>query len=447
MVNIIKQDLTQKNAKSPIITYNPNALTEEEAEEVIVEAPVTGYTVFSSNVFKPKTTRPRPKDVYARAKTYKCCACGYSHDSQKNVFPRSYSNVYAGMNSYLPICKTCIDLLFSSMYEALQDYFSTYRRICMMFDVYYCKDLAVLAWKASRPESRMTTYIEKSANVQFAAKTYADTLFEEETALADERHLNAQFKERYDEMESRYIPLEKRNQELEQTTAQLQIEKESLEQIIGKLQIDHDIVSSVQPLLEKKLIAYKKNLSDSVEYVGDDGSVIDPASIARWGDGFSTTADYKYLDEQYGIWTSSYPCDTHADEVVFQQICMLQLRILRANQNGEAVDRLANQLNSYLDTACVKPKQNRNNGLTEGQTIGTLIKKYEDTRPLPESEPSGLAKYISTWFFGHLCKLLGIKNDEAAAYEEERSKYDVTLPSFEEEMESDVTFEDVYGGE
>lgn len=89
-----------------------------------------------------------------------------------------------------------------------------------------------------------------------------------------------------------------------------------------------------------------------------------------------------------------------------------------------------------LGTANLKPSQNSDNSMVEQNTFGTLIKKWENTRPISEPLPEwqdvdGIRKYITVYFLGHFCKMLGIRNKYSAAYEEEMAKYRVEMPEYE----------------
>lgn len=85
----------------------------------------------------------------------------------------------------------------------------------------------------------------------------------------------------------------------------------------------------------------------------------------------------------------------------------------------------------------------------EGIPFGEWIRRWENTEPVPEPDPElqdvdGIVRYISTWFLGHLCKMLGIKNTYCQLYEDEIAKMRVDRPEFEEDDDDDL-FNDVFG--
>ena len=101
------------------------------------------------------------KKVY----TYKCTVCGYStNDIEDKMFPDSYSNLYAGWAYHLPICKKCLDKLYDTYkikHHMTEE--EACRRICMNYDIYYCQGLVDIMKKASKPNSRMSFYVSKTA--------------------------------------------------------------------------------------------------------------------------------------------------------------------------------------------------------------------------------------------------------------------------------------------
>ena len=115
---------------------------------------------------------------------------------------------------------------------------------------------------------------------------------------------------------------------------------------------------------------------------------------------------------------------------------------------GENTEKLYSQYNATLDSAALKPKQNVESTLVEQNTFGTLIKKWENEEPIPEpteewKDVDNIVHYISVWFLGHLCKMIGIKNHWSVMYEEEIAKYTVNRPEYSEE--ENVNFDDVFG--
>ena len=120
-------------------------------------------------------------------------------------------------------------------------------------------------------------------------------------------------------------------------------------------------------------------------------------TVKFFGTGF-TDDDYQYLQEE-----------------VFKRICFKQLEILKANREGKDTKDLDRTFQDYLDTANLKPKQNNLDALSDAQTFGTLLAKWENERPLPDideelKDVDKIGLYIDVFFRGHLAKMMGLKN-------------------------------------
>ena len=197
-------------------------------------------------------------------------------------------------------------------------------------------------------------------------------------------------------------------------------------------------------------LAEAQRLDERIESIEDLEEIeqeISQKTLAFWGMGFAPD-DYIYLNNKYDDWTSRHECKTKAQESIFQKISLMELQILKAAQKGDKIDGLMKSFNDLLGSANIQPKQNKDNSLADQNTFGTLIQKWENEHPIPEPDPEwedvdGIKRYISTWFLGHLCKMLKIKNTYSKLYEDEIAKYTVDKPIYEEDAE--FSFDDVYG--
>lgn len=155
--------------------------------------------------------------------------------------------------------------------------------------------------------------------------------------------------------------------------------------------------------------------------------------IDFWGQGYSRD-DYEYLQREYEKLTGAYESDSsYAMEIIFQEAAQQRLTIKRKREKGESVDKELKTFQDLLGSANIKPSQETGANSAEQATFGTLIKKWENEKPIPEPEEEwkdvdGIRKYVSVWFLGHLCKMLGIKNEYSRMYEEELSNYTVEQP-------------------
>lgn len=111
---------------------------------------------------------------------YKCCYCGKSYTKLTTNFPASQSELHAGLDYHLPICRKCLDILFEHytvVYGGDEDL--AIRRICEMFDIYYNVSLLNASRKITKSRSRIHTYISRWNLQQYKDRTYDTTLDEE----------------------------------------------------------------------------------------------------------------------------------------------------------------------------------------------------------------------------------------------------------------------------
>lgn len=196
-------------------------------------------------------------------------------------------------------------------------------------------------------------------------------------------------------------------------------------------------------LRAEDLVIYTKA---DIEKANEDEVVLAEKTVEFFGAGF-TESEYKYLQDEYNEWVARYECSTKAQEELFKILSIMQLKIRKASASGiqKDLDSATKSFQDVLGTANLQPKQARNNAMVEANTLGTLIEKWENEDPIPEPDPQfqdvdGIRKYVGTWFHGHFCKMLGVKNDTAEEYEREKAKYTVKPPekNIDEEEASTV---------
>ena len=175
-------------------------------------------------------------------------------------------------------------------------------------------------------------------------------------------------------------------------------------------------------------------------------------AIKFFGSGFSDD-DYIFLHEQYVDWTTRHECETKSQEEMFKQICFTQLELLKATRAKQDTKDLNATFLKQLEAAKLQPKQNKGETVSETQTFGTLIDKWENTRPIPEIDEDlrdvdKIGKYINIFFKGHLSKMMGIKNVFCKAYDDFMKKYSVKKPEYEsEDYDSEALFDAIFGGD
>ena len=178
-------------------------------------------------------------------------------------------------------------------------------------------------------------------------------------------------------------------------------------------------------------------------------SAVDQDTRDFFGNGF-TDDDYNFLKREYQDWTTRHECETKAQEEIFKRICFKQLEILRATRKGEDTKNLDATFQNLLDTAKLQPKQNSGETISDAQTFGTLIDKWENTRPIPEVEEEfkdvdKIGLLIHTFYTGHMAKVLNLPTSLTAIYDKFMKKYTVEKQEYEGESNNEALFNNIFG--
>lgn len=188
---------------------------------------------------------------------------------------------------------------------------------------------------------------------------------------------------------------------------------------------------------------YTDEDSDSMEIIAE--------SQKLFGSGFEND-DYIELYNQYCDWTARHECNTKAQEEVFKNICLTQLQLSKAIKTGNIGDAkdLSVQLQKWLDTGKLQPKQNSGDAVSDAQTFGTLIDKWENTRPIPEIDEElrdvdKIGQYIDVFFRGHLSKMMNLKNAFSDRYDKFMKKYTVDKPEYNADENNEALFDAIFG--
>lgn len=199
----------------------------------------------------------------------------------------------------------------------------------------------------------------------------------------------------------------------------------------------------------------EQNYSDTVNAIYRDDINISEDVIAYWGDEYMSTPEmYDKLERRKSYYTSKLPNDIDlGTEVLIRQICILEVSIAKDSAAGRSIDKSVNSLNTLLGSLNLKPTQKRDDGdsAIDNTPFGVWIRRWENQRPIPEPDPElqdvdGIVKYISIWFLGHLCKMLGIKNTYCKLYEDELAKMRIERPEYEDE-DDEAMFNDIFGSD
>lgn len=207
-------------------------------------------------------------------------------------------------------------------------------------------------------------------------------------------------------------------------------------------------LSEIEDLIREKVLA---DIAKSNKEAEHEISSIPEETISRFGKGFSAE-DYEFLQEQYADWIARHECKTKSQEEIFKSICFNRLLYHKAVVNGDDTKALADEFNKLLDSGKLQPKQNSAEAMSDGQTFGTLIDKWENERPIPEidedlKDVDKIGLYLDVFFKGHLAKMMGLKNGISRLYDKFMSKFTVTKHEYETDDDTEALFDSIFGSQ
>lgn len=319
-----------------------------------------------------------------------CSKCGKSYGRRKGYFPVNYGMLYKGIG-YVSVCKDCIDSMYNGYLAQCNNAKDAVRQMCRKLDLYWSEKVFETVERKNTTSTMMTSYIAKINTVSYSGKSYDDTLSEEGT--------------------------------------------------LWNWNKKQDNVNSPEP---------------EDNHAKNDEIKIPDDVIAFWGTGY-TPEMYVDLEQRRSYWMSRFPEDYELDigtEAIIRQICSLELDINRDRAAGRAVDKSVNALNTLLGSASLKPTQKRTDDVDSSidkTPLGVWAQRLEYKRPIKEVDPElqdvdGIVRYISIWFLGHLCKMLGIKNTYCKLYEDEIAKMRVEHPEYEDD-DDETMFTDIFSSD
>ena len=162
--------------------------------------------------------------------------------------------------------------------------------------------------------------------------------------------------------------------------------------------------------------------------------------------------DLMFLENEYQDWIKRYPCENKGQEVLYKQICFIELNIDKAQKEGKDTKDLLKSLQDVMTSLQIKPSQNNSNALTEAKTFGQLIAKWEETKPIPEPDEDfkdvdHISEYVDVFMRGHLAKMMGLKNGYSEKYDSYIAQYSAKKHEYTEEEASQSMYDQIFGGE
>lgn len=323
------------------------------------------------------------EDRSVSTQKFYCCRCGRAYSRQKGYFPVSHSPMYRG-SGHIPMCNDCVEDMYDEYRAELRSDREAMRRMCMKLDLYWSNAIFDMVERTSGVHSRIRNYIGKTNLVRYIDKTFDDTLSEEASLC----------------------------------------------------------------IVKAEPVVYENDTEEEacVEYGPITQDIID-----FWGSGY-TPSFYLELERRYKDWTGDETVTDPSERSLYKQICLLEATITRDSAQGKAIDKNVNALNTLLGSMNLKPAQKKEDADVELERmpLGVGIQKWEYSRPLPETpkekrDVRSTIKNITTWYLGHACKMVGIRNSYCKMYEDAMDELRIKRPEYDDE-DDDTVLSDILGG-
>lgn len=337
------------------------------------------------------------KKGISNAKTMHCLYCNDELDIDE--FYDSNSELHKATYK-MPYCKKCIDVIYKKYVEKYTEkrYADADRRaierICMVLDLYY-----------------------------------SDKLFDSVIDDMQKKMEKVTDPDAKSELKLSFVPLF--------------FKKSNLYQY--KIKCYDDTIND-----NRKHVSGNEDIGEDIAHLSDEDKERVDKAVRLFGKGF-VSEDYLFLYDQYNDWTARNECKTKTQEEIFKRLCFTQLELHKATLARQNTKDLDVTFQRLLDMAKLQPKQNDGDIISDTQTFGTLINKWENTRPLPEideelKDVDKIGLYIDVFFRGHLAKMMGLKNGLSNLYTNYIKKYTVNKPEYYDDEDSEVIFDAIFGG-
>lgn len=297
-----------------------------------------------------------------------CTRCGTAYGRRKGNFLVSYSPMYKGIG-YLPVCKDCIEDLYSQYLAQCNDSKAAVRQMCRALNIYWHDEIYTKVAQKNTTRSLMTGYIQQSNNNKYIGKCYDDTLAAEGTLWS--------------------ITIDKSGQvNFGQGDAQGEREE-----------ISPDVVAfwgtgldaQMYRELEQRKSYWLSRLPDDLEV--DIGTEVIIKQICM------LELDINRLR------ADGKPVDKHINT----------LNTLLGSGNFKPAQK----------------RQDTSDAEFNDTPLGVWLYRYENKRPLPDKyDNSPLLKYVFTWM-GHVLRMLGKKNGYEKLYQAEIDRLRVEKPEYD----------------
>lgn len=170
--------------------------------------------------------------------------------------------------------------------------------------------------------------------------------------------------------------------------------------------------------------------SEASTIAEDNGINIDHTTRIKWGN--LPNEDLMFLEYNYNQWVTRHQCETRAEELLFEEICHVQLDINKLRMSGGDTTKKVDQLQKLMQSANIRPLDqtaitSNENVMMWGTTVATIEKHepcefFGEYREKEYKDYMGYRGYFDNWVLRGLKNLLAGTKDFNIVLEEEEVK-------------------------
>lgn len=135
--------------------------------------------------------------------------------------------------------------------------------------------------------------------------------------------------------------------------------------------------------------------------------------------------EYDFLENELYRIQTSFECSDYGMELIQKDIAYLNLAIEKDRGKGGDAQKLIESRSKLMADAKMKPVQATGIESNDAITFGTLIKKWEDEKPIPTYLDDDMKLYIDTYFVGQIAKMEGIENEATQKMDKDLEKFTI----------------------
>lgn len=152
--------------------------------------------------------------------------------------------------------------------------------------------------------------------------------------------------------------------------------------------------------------------------------------IMRWGN--LPKRDIEFLNNQLHSWVTRHKCETRAEEILYEEICQMQLDIKKTREQGGDTVKKVEALQKLMASANIRPLDQNAMSVNENMMLwGTIVEAIEKNEPCEFFEEEkrkeykdykGYRGYFTNWVGRPLKNLLASHKDYNIIPDEEFDK-------------------------